>query len=270
MASRTEQKAAARAAREAQHRQLKAASDKRQRLILLGGMLAVLIVVAIVVVVANSSSSKPTNSSPVPKSEEQTAQATVASELAGLPQSGNVLGNPNAKITITEFGDLVCSTCAAFATSTEPQVIASWVKSGEAKLVYRAFDTASSYYNQSQFVNTQVAARSAGLQNKEWDYILLTYIEQPVGGETKTYVNLPYLQSRAAQIKGLNLAKWQAHMTDQSLINAVNADEQAAQGTGATGTPAMLISGPKGSQLDTTDPGVPQISTLQSLISQVS
>ena len=125
------------------------------------------------------------------------------SALAGIPQHGNVLGNPNAPITITEYGDLVCSTCAAFATTTEPQIIAALVKTGKAKFVYRAFDTASSYANQSQFVNTQVAARSAGLQNKEWNYVLLTYEEQPatIGGkaaEDVAYVNTSYLQNLAS------------------------------------------------------------------------
>ena len=93
--------------------------------------------------------------------------------LAGIPQHGNVLGNPNAPITITEYGDLVCPTCADFAVTTEPQIIAALVKTGKAKLVYRAFETASAYANGSQFVNTQVAARSAGLQDKEWNYLLL-------------------------------------------------------------------------------------------------
>ena len=120
-----------------------------------------------------------------------------------------------------------------------------------------------------------MAARSAGLQGKEWNYLLTLYQEQPVSingnsAETTTYVNLPYLQNRASQIPGLNLAQWQAHMSDPTLINDVTTDEQAVQATGATGSPAVVVSGPKGSQLDTVDPGVPQIATLQSLISQVS
>ena len=244
---------------------------------MLGGMIAVLVVAAVVVVVANSSGGVAKNATNVSKTTQKTVQQTVAAELAGIHQAGNVLGNPNAKITITEYGDLVCSTCAAFAVETEPQVISTWVKAGIAKLVFRAFDTSSSYNasNQAQFVNTQVAARSAGLQGKEWNFLLTAYQEQPVsinGGaaETTAYVNLPYLQNRASQVPGLNLAQWQAHMTDPTLINDVTTDLQAVQATGATGSPAIVVSGPRGSHLDTADPGVPQIATLQSLISQVS
>jgi protein-disulfide isomerase len=274
MASRAEQKAAARAAREAKQKELSAAAARRMRLLWLGGLLGV-VIVALVVVIVVSSSGGGSKSPHVSKSAQAAAIASVNSTLAGIPQSGNVLGDPKAKITLTEYGDLVCPTCAAFADETEPGIIKALVKTGQAKLEYRAFETASGTANRGQFINTQVAVRAAGLQGKAWNYILLTYAEQPqdVGGtpaEEVSYVTTNYLQSRAQQIKGLNLAKWQANMTNKTLINQVKADESAALHSAAAtfGTPALFVSGPRGSVLDRET--IPTLAKVQALISQVS
>jgi protein-disulfide isomerase len=272
MASRLEQKAAARAAREAKQKELSAAATKRMRVMALGGMLAVA-VVALVVVIVVSSGGSGSKGPQVSNKAKASAITSVNSTLAGIPQSGNVLGNPNAKVTITEYGDLVCPTCADFAVTTEPSIIASLVKTGKAKLAFKAFETASGTANAGQFINTQVAARAAGLQGKAWNYILLTYLEQPqqINGtpaEEVSYVTTAYLQSRAQQIKGLNLAQWQANMTSKTLINAVKADENAALHSGATGTPAVFVDGPGGHVLDSEV--VPTLAKMQALVAQVS
>ena len=277
MASRTEQKAAARAAREAKQRELSAAQARRLRLMWLGGMLAVAVVALVVVIVASTSGGKK-GTVHVSKSAQAAAIAAVDSTLAGIPQSGNVLGNPKAPITITEYGDLVCPVCASFADTSEPSVITTLVKTGQAKFVYRGLESASAHANGSQYVNTQVAARSAGLQGKEWNYLLLAYLEQPqtIGGtpaEEVAYITSLYLQDLAAQIKGLNLAQWQAHMTDKTLIHDVSADETAALAARATGTPAIYITGPKGTVLYDKAGNlsvVPTLAQIQGLVSQVS
>jgi protein-disulfide isomerase len=277
MASRAEQKAAARAAREAKQRELKAAHARRTRLYWLGGILGAAVVALVVVIIASSSNGSG-GGTHVSNSAKLAAQATVASTLAGIPQHGNVLGKQNAPVTITEYGDLVCPTCRDFAVTSEPQIIDSLVKTGKAKLAYRAMETASGTANGSQFVNTQVGASSAGLQNKEWNDVLLTYQEQPqtINGtpaEEVPYVNMNYLQDRASQIKGLNLTQWQAHMTDPALINKVHADLQAAQAAGATGTPAIYVTGPKGTVMynqNNTLSAVPTEQQIQQIVSQVS
>ncbi len=272
MASRAEQKAAARKEREAKQQEMKAAATRRTRLMWLGGILGVAVIALVVVIVAstNGGGSGPVHTS---KSAKATALAAVNRTLAGIPQSGNVLGNPKAPVTITEYGDLVCPTCDDFALTSEPQIIQSLVKTGKAKLLFRGFETASGHANGGQYVNTQVAWRSAGLQKKAWDYILLNYQEQPqtINGqpaEDVSYVTPSYLQDLAGQIKGLNLAKWQAHMTDPTLIKQVTADGNAALAAGAQGTPAVYITGPKGTVMD--PEVVPSLATVTQLVQQQS
>jgi protein-disulfide isomerase len=260
MASRAEQKAAARAAREAAHKELNAAQARRMRLIWLGGLAAAAALAIVIVVVAagGGGGSKSTNS--------KTATATVAALLKGIPQSGNTLGNPKAPVTVTEFGDLVCPVCQDFALTSEAELISKDVRAGKVKLVYRGLETASSTANPGEYVASQVAARAAGLQGREWDYVLLWYHEQ--GSEEDPYVTDNYMQGLASQVKGLNLPSWQAARNDQTLSADVSADARAANGLGFNETPSITITGPKGPA--TSIVGVDPYSTIESEIQQVS
>ena len=248
------------------------ATARRTRLMVTAGIIGVAVVALVVAIVVSTNGGHKGNTK-INASTKAAALRTVKSELAGIPQSGNVLGNPNAPITLVEYGDLVCPICRDFAVTTEPQIIKTLVKTGKAKLEYRGFETASQTANGSEYVATQVAARSAGLQNREWTYILLMYREQPqtLNGqpaEEVSYITPKYLQDLAAQVPGLNLIKWQSHLADVTLANDVTTDGQAALASGAQGTPAVTVTGPKGSALD--QESIPTVAGLESAISQLS
>jgi protein-disulfide isomerase len=238
MASRAEQKAAARAAREAHQREQSAAQARRMRLIWLGGLVAAAaLAIVIVVVAAGGGGAKSTGG-------KGAGRSTVVALLKGIPQNGNTLGNPKAPVTVTEFGDLVCPICGEFALGAEPQLISSEVRAGKVKLVYRGLETASETANAGEYAATQIAARAAGLQKREWYYVLLFYHQQ--GDETTPYVTDAFLQKIAAQVPGLNLAKWEADRNESSLANDVTADARAANAAGFNATPSITFSGPKG------------------------
>ena len=286
MASRKEQKEAARRAREQRVAQMKASQSRRNRTYLLGGILAVVIAAAAVLILVSSSNNGGSAASVLsPKKNEEyytptQAKADAESLLNGIPEHGNVLGDVNAPVTITEYGDLVCSTCDYFAVSSEPLLIADDVRDGKVKLVYRAAETSSAYANGGEFVNMQVAARAAGLQDREWYFLIILYDEQPhlINGkaaELEKYVTTAYLQNRAAQVPGLNLIKWQENLVNPTLIGDVHADIAAGSQLGVDSTPTVFVKGPKGDiEWDKGSDTLPATATalrqLQSLIKQVS
>jgi protein-disulfide isomerase len=169
-------------------------------------------------------------------------------------------------VTVTEYGDLVCPVCQDFALTSEQQLIASDVRAGKVKIVYRGLETASSTANAGEYVASQVAARAAGLQNREWYYVLLWYNEQ--GSEDVPYVTDSYMQGLAAQVPGLNLPSWQAARNSQTLANDVSEDARAANAAGFSSTPSLAITGPKGSA--TPIVGVDPYATIEAEIQQVS
>jgi protein-disulfide isomerase len=293
MASRTKQKEEARARRLAEEQARAEQDRRRRRLQMLGG---VVLIAAAIIAVAIALSSGGGGPAPAAKLKatsgagngKNTAFVTckgspdshVCGLLSGIPQSGNTLGNPKAKVTVTEYGDLECSVCDQFALSPnektsaqvpgsgiEDQLIQNDVKSGKVKLVYRSLETASgSNPDQNAFLNQQTAAEAAGLQNKEWYYVELFYHYQ--GQEGTNYVTQNYLSTLAKHVPGLNFANWQAHLQDPALQSRVSHDEQTAASRGFSSTPTLTISGPKGeAQPITEEPS--SYSQIESEINQV-
>ena len=50
-----------------------------------------------------------------------------------------MIGKPDAPITIIEYGSLTCSHCAEIAEKVFPQLKKDWLDTGKAKLIYRDF-----------------------------------------------------------------------------------------------------------------------------------
>jgi protein-disulfide isomerase len=197
------------------------------------------------------------------------SDAAVCNLLNGIPQSGNTLGNPQAPVTVTEFGDLQCPICADFATQgVESQLIKNEVRQGKVKLVYRSLMTATGNSpNPGIFGIQQASAGAAGLQKKAWYYIELFYHHQ--GAEGSGYVNQTFLNDLAKRVPGLTFSQWLSDSHSQPMLSQVSADQAYAQGKGYNSTPTLEIKGPKGQ----TQPivGVPNsYSDLQAAIHSVS
>jgi protein-disulfide isomerase len=244
LASRQKQKEEARARRVAEEQARTEKVRRERRLRMLGGMLVVVVAI-VAVAIAISSSGGGNKAIKTNSAAAQQAASQVASLLGGIPQSSTTLGNPNASVTVTEFGDLKCPVCQSFALGPESQIISNYVRTGKAKIVYRSLCTATCNGPQpSVFKTEQTAAYAAGLQGKAWDYIYLFYHLQ--GDETTSYVNASYLDSLARLIPGLNYNSWRLDSNNPSLAAQVTADQQAAAAKGFASTPTVVISGPKG------------------------
>ena len=236
MASRKEQKEAARQRRLAEEQAAHQKTRRTRRLQMVGGVVvAAIIVVVVLVVVSSGGGGGASAKGPVKNDAQQ-----VAALLKGIPQSGNTLGNPNAKVTYTEYGDLQCPICKDFSEGAEEQLIMNEVRSGKVKLVYRSFPTASTDSSgwQQTFPAQQAAAYAAGRQSKAWNYILLFYRQQQEEGTN--YVNASYLDGLARAIPGLNYKQWSSQRFNPKYAAQVLADEKAATALNIQGTPSLI------------------------------
>jgi protein-disulfide isomerase len=235
--TRKQRREQARAERKALQEAEAAHAVRRRRLVQLGGVIGAVVVVIIVIVVATSSGKGPspaTDTSPGAHTQEV---AQVSSLLHGIPQSGNVLGDPNAPVTMQYFGDLECPVCQEFTLSTLPTLIEKYVRTGKMKIEYHSLETATR--DPETFHTQQIAALAAGKQNLMWAYVELFYHEQ--GQEDTGYVTEAYLQGLAQQVPGLSLAKWTVARSDPTYANQVSTDAQSANANSFTGTPSFLL-----------------------------
>jgi protein-disulfide isomerase len=243
--TRKQRREQARAQRKALEESEAASAKRRARLTQLG-IVATVVVVAVVVILIATGGGGSKKVAPHSTAANETVTA-VNTLIDGIPQSGNALGDPNAPVTLQYFGDLECPICKEFTLGALPSIIQKWVRTGKVRIEYHSMETATR--DPEVFKTQQIAAYAAGKQNKAWNFIETFYHEQlPEEEEDAGGVTESYIQGIAQQVPGLDLATWTSDRSDPALANEVEADKQAANNEGFTGTPSFLI-GKTGGQM---------------------
>jgi protein-disulfide isomerase len=211
------------------------AEARRRKLLQLASAAVFLAIVAVaVLIVVNGNKS----SGGDPSSLADVAEVNNA--LAGIPQSGMALGQPRAKVTLVEFGDLKCPFCAAFSKEVIPPVIDSRVRDGAARIEFRNY----TIIDPDQSVTSGAAALAAGEQGRAWNFIEIFYRNQ--GSETTSYADDEFLTAVAKAAGVHDLARWNRERRSAKLLAEVKKTTGEAEGLGFGGTPSFAIEGPTG------------------------
>ncbi|MGA8745694.1 MAG: thioredoxin domain-containing protein [Solirubrobacterales bacterium] len=214
------------------------ANARRRRLVQLGSgavFLVVVVVAVLVVVSQNQNSGGSGNIEDV---------ALVDKLVGGIPQEGTMLGDPKAKVTVYEYGDLQCPICKEYSEQILPQIIEGQIREGKAKIEFRNFTIIG-----PQSKPAGAAALAAGEQGRGWNYIDIFYRNQ--GEEDSGYATESFLTeiAKAAGVK--NMAKWNADRKSKALTDKVTATTEEAENLGFTGTPSFAVKGPNSNGLNT-------------------
>jgi protein-disulfide isomerase len=182
----------------------------------------------------------------------------VQEQLAGVPQSGNVLGNPDAPVEIVEYGDLACPACKLAAETTIPETIDRFVRDGQAKLVFRpiAFISPSSERG-------ALGAEAAGMQDAMWSFVEVLYRNQ--GAETADWLTDAMMEDAAAQL-GLDVDRWREDYGGDEVASRYFQRRTEASEASVNVTPTFVVSGPRGERTLT---GAVEVSALEEAIAEV-
>jgi protein-disulfide isomerase len=184
----------------------------------------------------------------------------VQAQLKGVPQSGNVLGDPNAPVEIIEYGDLACPACKLGSETVVPAAIDSLVRTGEARMVFRpvhAIDTRSS--ERGAF-----GAEAAGMQDAMWSFNELIYRNQ--GPESEQDWLTDDLMAEAVGKLGLDVDRWKEDYAGDAVVERYNVTQTQAVDDNVSVTPTFVVRGPRGEK---TFSGVPELSDLQAAVAEV-
>jgi protein-disulfide isomerase len=214
---------------------MNAQGDERRRRLLQLASAAVFLAIAVVVVliVVNANKSGGGDASNLRDAGE------VNQGLAGIPQSGMLLGDPNAPVTLIEFGDLKCPVCAAFSEEIIPAVIDSKVRDGAARIEFRNFTIID-----EQSGPAGAAALAAGEQGRGWNFLEIFYRNQ--GVETAPYADDEFLTAVARAAGVPDIERWNRERKSGRLSGEVEATSEEAAQLGFTGTPSFAVEGPDG------------------------
>jgi protein-disulfide isomerase len=248
---------AERQAAESQDAAAQQAQKRRTQFLIIAGFAAVAVVVALIVI-SQSGGSDHNGSTPTTVAGVK-GVADVNSELQGLDQSGQTLGDPGAAVTVTEFGDPQCPICAEFSRQIAPDLISSEVKTGNVKYVYQPYLIIG-----PDSKPAMKAVLAAGEQNRFWNYLQLFYINQ--GEENSGYVTDDFLTNIAKAAGVSDIGAWNDSRNSPKWDAVIAKGTMDAEGFGFNGTPSLVAQGPNGTQ---TINGF-GLSDIQAAIQQVS
>jgi len=150
-----------------------------------------------------------------------------------LMQGSTILGNPDAKITIVEFGDYQCTFCYKFHDETMKKIDQAYIKTENVNFVYRDFPL-----NGPQSILASEASYCAQKQNKFWEYHNTLYDNW--GGENTGWITKNVLIGFANDIK-LDLDSFSQCLENSEFKQKVLDNEQFAREIGIDATPSFLI-----------------------------
>ena len=203
-------------------------------LLIVGGVLVAAIIAGVLAVSLSGGSSGSSNVPAVGSLTNALPDAAgVNTMFRGIPQDGNVLGSPNAPVTLVEYVDLQCPYCREFESTVLPAVVKNYVRTGKVKIDQRilAFIGPDS----SRGRNAVVAA---GRQNKFFNLMELLYFNQ--GAENTGWLSDGKVE-QAAKAVGLNLAAFNSTRNSGAVTSAVSAFDSVAKADGVHSTPTLLV-----------------------------
>ena len=239
MEGRKQRRDRLRAERQAVESQQVDALTRKRRLqyLIIAGFAAVAVIVALIVISQSGGDDNGGGGGGSPTNVRGVAQ--VDAELGGIPQQGQVLGNANAPVTVTEFGDPQCPVCAAFSEQVAPELISSEVKGGSVKYQFQPFIIIG-----PDSKPAMRAALAAGEQGRFWNYLQLFYRNQ--GEENSGYVTDDFMTSIARAAGVPDMGKWNQSRNSSQWDPVITNGGNQAESLGFNGTPSILVEGPNG------------------------
>ena len=152
-----------------------------------------------------------------------------------------ILGDPNAPITIVEFGDYQCHQCYNWFHDTKPSIMRDYIETGKANLVF--VDLAFLGRDSPKAAHASYCAED---QEMYWEYHDSLYNSQ----ESKIdngWANSERLKAFAFSL-GLDMKLFESCLDSGKYSKRVQYNTQQARDHGVRGTPGFFIVGPDGQQ----------------------
>lgn len=155
-------------------------------------------------------------------------------ELVTMAQ-GIPRGNPDAPLTLMDFSDYQCPSCAAFTFRAKPLLELEYIEEGELRFVYYDFPLVATHRN--AFLAAR-AARCAGDQDGYWDYHDILFREQSRwAGQSDPFSSFV---DYAEEI-GVDRGDFRSCLGSDRHADVVTANMRLGEQLGVGGTPTLFL-----------------------------
>ena len=150
-----------------------------------------------------------------------------------LSNGSPILGDPNAPITLVEFGDYQCHYCNVFFQTIEDDIIKNYVKTGKVKMIFKDYNIIG-----PDSINASHGAHCANEQGLFWEYHDTLYSNWT--GENNGWASPRNLTIFAEKVNA-DMDKWTQCMNEKSHSITINESNNDARTLELTGTPAFFV-----------------------------
>ena len=197
----------------------------------IGAIMASITIVAVILGTNGSFSEQGLLIEPAPKIEQ--IGPTEITMDTFVSNGSPILGNPNAPITLVEFGDYQCHYCNVFFQNIENEIIKNYVETGKVKIIFKDYNIIG-----PDSVKASQGAHCANEQGLFWKYHDILYSNWT--GENNGWASGTNLANFAQEID-LDMNKWSKCMSEQKYSQTILSSNDDAKALGLTGTPAFFI-----------------------------
>lgn len=171
---------------------------------------------------------------PAQKSQELISTNIISTTF--FENGSPILGDPNAPVTLIEFGDYQCHFCNVHFHNTEHMLLENFIKIGKVKMIFKDFTIIG-----PDSVNAAHGTHCANDQDKFWEYHDILYSNWT--GENNGWASSDNLLRFAQEIE-LDIDQWSDCMIDERYSQIISNSSKDARELGITGTPAFFVIGP--------------------------
>ena len=146
-------------------------------------------------------------------------------------KSVHIRGNPDAPVTLEEFGDFECPSCKNVATFLD-KVIKEYHP--RVRLIFRSFPLAMHQHAR----DAALAAEAAGLQGRYWEMHDMLFREQAVWSSA---TDAEMLFDTYAETLGLDLNQFRKDLKSDKVRERIESDQARAKSLGVKVAPTLFI-----------------------------
>ena len=197
----------------------------------IGAIIASITITLVIFGFNNSSNEIELSIEPTPKMDQIGPEKITMDTF--VSNGSPILGDPDAPITLVEFGDYQCHYCNVFFQSIEKDILKNYVDTGKVKIIFKDYNIIG-----EDSVKASQGAHCANDQGLFWEYHDILYSNWT--GENNGWASSENLAIFAQQI-GLNMNKWSECMNKGSHSQIILKSNDDARALQLTGTPAFFI-----------------------------
>jgi protein-disulfide isomerase len=189
---------------------------------------------------------EPARPSTTAAATSQTTKTSSSAVLTGATPS-HEKGGANATVTLEEFADLQCPSCAVMHTELQ-KILGEY--GTRVRFVFRHFPLTQMHKNA---LAAAIASESAARQGKFWEMQDQLYRNQKAWSDQQDVRQVFYEYARTI---GLDADRFMRDLRETELRQRIQADAQRGAALGVTGTPTLYLNGRQLTQSESTANGL--------------